>query len=90
MTAPAATSRLAGLAPIVAADARRLVLGSFPSPASLAAQQYYGHRQNHFWKLLGAIFDEPLYDLPYAERVARVQAHRIAIWDVYRACVRPG
>ncbi|MDR1855203.1 MAG: DNA-deoxyinosine glycosylase, partial [Azoarcus sp.] len=39
---------------------------------------------------LGAIFDEPLYDLPYAERVARVQAHRIAIWDVYRACVRPG
>jgi hypoxanthine-DNA glycosylase len=69
---------------------RSLILGSFPSPTSLAAQQYYGHKQNHFWKLLGAILAEPLYDLPYPERLRRVLAHRVGIWDVYRACVRPG
>jgi len=82
--------RLTGLAPVFDADIRCLILGSFPSPASLAAQQYYGHRQNHFWKLLGAIFAEPLHELPYAERLRCVLAHRVGIWDVYRACVRPG
>ncbi|MDR3054800.1 MAG: DNA-deoxyinosine glycosylase [Zoogloeaceae bacterium] len=81
---------LTGLPPILNAEVRLLILGSFPSPTSLAAQQYYGHRQNHFWKLLGAIFDEPLYELLYAERVARVLARHIGIWDVYRACIRPG
>lgn len=82
--------RLTGLAPVSNAGIRCLILGSFPSPASLAAQQYYGHRQNHFWKLLGAILAEPLYDLPYPERVRRVLAHRVGIWDVYRVCVRFG
>ncbi|MDR2093679.1 MAG: DNA-deoxyinosine glycosylase [Azoarcus sp.] len=84
------TSRLTGLAPVSDASIRCLILGSFPSPASLAARQYYGHRQNHFWKLLGAIFAEPLYDLPYPERTRRVLAHHVGIWDVYRACIRPG
>ena len=82
--------RLTGLAPVFDAETRCLILGSFPSPASLAAQQYYGHKQNHFWKLLGAVIEEPLFDLPYPERLRRVLAHRIGIWDVYRACVRPG
>ncbi|MDR0563610.1 MAG: DNA-deoxyinosine glycosylase [Azoarcus sp.] len=81
---------LTGLPPVFDAGIHCLILGSFPSPASLAAQQYYGHKQNHFWKLLGAIVNEPLYALPYAERIRRVLAHRIGIWDVYRACVRPG
>jgi len=89
-TSPHDALRLTGLAPVFDAGIRCLILGSFPSPASLAAQQYYGHRQNHFWKLLGAIFAEPLYDLPYPERTRRVLAHRVGIWDVYRACVRPG
>ena len=84
------SARLTGLAPVFDAGIRCLILGSFPSPASLAAQQYYGHRQNHFWKLLGAILGEPLYELPYSERLRRVLAHHIGIWDVYRACVRPG
>ncbi|MDR2925347.1 MAG: DNA-deoxyinosine glycosylase [Azoarcus sp.] len=87
---PSEPVRLSGLAPVFDAGTRCLILGSFPSPASLAAQQYYGHKQNHFWKLLGAILDEPLFALPYAERLQHVLAHHIGIWDVYRACVRPG
>jgi hypoxanthine-DNA glycosylase len=83
-------ARLTGLDPVFDPGIRCLLLGSFPSPASLAVQQYYGHRQNQFWRLLGAVLDEPLPELPYPERLQRVLAHQIGIWDVYRACIRPG
>ncbi|WP_303783247.1 DNA-deoxyinosine glycosylase [Azovibrio restrictus] len=86
----AAGVRLTGLAPICDARIRLLILGSFPSPASLRAQQYYGHRQNHFWKLVGAILGEPLFELPYPERTVRVLERGVGIWDVYQACIRPG
>jgi len=82
--------RLTGLPPIHSPECRVLVLGSFPSPASLAAQQYYGHPRNQFWRLLAAVLQEPLPQLAYPERVKRVLAHKIGIWDVYRSCVRPG
>jgi hypoxanthine-DNA glycosylase len=79
-----------GLAPIFDAQVQCLILGSFPSPASLKAQAYYGHRQNQFWRLLGAILAEPLDTLSYSERIRRVLDHHVGIWDVYRACIRPG
>lgn len=82
--------RRRGLAPVLAADARVLILGSFPSEASLAARQYYAHPRNHFWPILGTVLDEPLAQLPYAERLARVRAHRVAIWDTIVACERAG
>jgi hypoxanthine-DNA glycosylase len=78
------------LPPVLAADARVLILGSFPSEASLAAHQYYAHPRNHFWPILGAVLDEPLATLTYAERLERVRAHRVAIWDTIIACERPG
>jgi len=82
--------RRRGLSPIIAADARALILGSFPSEASLAARQYYAHPRNHFWPILSAVLDEPLAGLPYAERLDRVRARRVAIWDTIVACERPG
>lgn len=79
-----------GLPPVLAPDASVLILGSFPSEASLAARQYYAHPRNHFWPILGAVLNEPLADLPYAERLARVKAHRVAIWDTIISCERAG
>jgi hypoxanthine-DNA glycosylase len=81
---------LRGLPPIIDARARVLILGSFPSTASLAAQQYYAHRQNQFWKILGAVLGQALFGMPYAERIAVVQAAGIAIWAVFAACEREG
>jgi hypoxanthine-DNA glycosylase len=87
---PSAAPRLLGLAPVASREARLLVLGSFPGAASLAAQQYYAHPRNQFWRLLGALLGEPLADLEYADRAVRVLAHRVGIWDVLDACRRPG
>jgi hypoxanthine-DNA glycosylase len=81
---------LTGLAPVIAPDTRILILGSFPGNASLAAQQYYAHPRNQFWKLVGALVGEDLYPLPYDERLPRVLAHRIGLWDVLAACEREG
>jgi len=84
------TRRRRGLPPIVAPDARVLILGSFPSEASLAARQYYAHPRNHFWPVLAALLNEPLVEMSYPARTATVRAHRIAIWDTIVACERKG
>jgi hypoxanthine-DNA glycosylase len=83
-------TQLRGLPPILDAQARVLILGSFPSPASLAAGQYYAHQQNQFWRILAAVLDQSLVDMDYAARLVAVKAAGLAIWDVYRACERPG
>ena len=81
---------MAGLGPIGDARAQTLILGSFPSEASLAATEYYGHPRNHFWRLVGGVIDEPLYEMPYARRVERLQVHRLGVWDVIAHCERQG
>jgi len=83
-------NRLQGLPPVIDAHTRLLVLGSFPGVASLRAQQYYGHPQNHFWKILGALWGLPLAAAPYPERIAALRAHGLGVWDVYQACQREG
>lgn len=81
---------LTGFPPVLDAHTRVLVLGSFPGEASLAASQYYAHPRNNFWRLLGAVLGEPLAELPYEERLTRLLAHRIGLWDVLDACYREG
>jgi len=90
MPTPIDSPQLTGLAPVIAPDTRILILGSFPGAASLAAQQYYAHPRNQFWKLVGALVDEDLYALPYADRLPRLRAHRFGLWDVLAACEREG
>ena len=81
---------LQGLPPVLDARTHLLVLGSFPSVASLRDQSYYAHPQNHFWKILGALWQLPLTDMPYPDRLDAVRARHLGIWDVYAACEREG
>jgi hypoxanthine-DNA glycosylase len=81
---------LEGLAPVIAADTRLVVLGSFPGAASLAAQQYYGHPRNNLWPLLSALWDEDLVSMTYPQRLDALRRHRTGLWDVYRSCERQG
>ena len=85
-----ARARLHGLPPLVGAAPRLLVLGSFPSTASLAARQYYAHPRNQFWPLLGSLWSIDLVAWPYERRVAEAQRRGLAIWDVYASCQREG
>jgi double-stranded uracil-DNA glycosylase len=82
-------SRVESFPPLAKEDAALLILGSMPGPASLARNEYYGHPQNLFWKLLGEIFDFPA-TAPYPVRVEALMRRRIAVWDVLHSCTRPG
>ena len=84
---------LTGLPPLVGSRTRLLILGSFPGVASLAAQQYYGHPQNHFWRILQAIWpSSPIGtgEDSYKIRSEWLLARRLGMWDVYAACERQG
>ena len=82
-----------GLPPLLDANTRMVVLGSFPGVASLRAQQYYGHPQNHFWKIMATLLAPDaaaVLALPYAERAQWLLSQGVGLWDVYAACEREG
>ena len=78
------------MAPVGSADARLLILGSLPGEASLAAQRYYAHPTNQFWRLLGSAIGEDLAGLTYEARLVRLAAREIALWDVVAEARRRG
>lgn len=80
----------AGLPPIAASDARLFLLGSLPGDTSLAAQRYYAHPTNQFWRLLGGAIGEDLQSLDYAARLGRLAERRIGLWDVIASATRRG
>lgn len=97
MTRPAldpspASARLQGLPPLMNPHTRMLVLGSFPSVKSLQQQQYYAHPQNHFWRIVQALWPyAPWPESPdYAQRCQCLLAQGVGLWDVYANCVREG
>ena len=75
--------------PVSRPDAEILILGSMPGIASLEAAEYYAHPRNAFWPIMGELFDAGP-DLAYEARLEKLRDSRIALWDVYAACERPG
>lgn len=75
--------------PLAAAGARILILGNMPGVVSLQAGQYYAHPRNAFWGITAELFEfDPA--APYDERVHRLTAAGVAVWDVLRSCRRIG
>ncbi len=78
-----------GFPPVAAADARILILGSMPGRASLDAVRYYAHPRNVFWRIMGDLLGAGPA-LPYEQRLHKLTAAGIALWDVIAACERYG
>jgi hypoxanthine-DNA glycosylase len=76
--------------PVVDANTRVLVLGSLPGEVSLAQSQYYAHKQNRFWSLIGDVTGEDLRSFDYATRLQTLQRHRVGLWDVVAEAQREG
>ncbi len=84
---------LTALPPLLSANTRLLVLGSFPGVASLKAQQYYGHPRNRFWPIMEALLpagpgNTGTYS--YQNRSKWLLEKKVGLWDVYAACEREG
>ena len=88
---------LTGLPPLVSSQTRLLILGSFPGVASLQAQQYYGHPQNQFWRVLSAVLGNVygsraigICASSYQIRSDWLLSKKLGVWDVYASCQREG
>ena len=62
-----------------------LILGSFPSVKSREAGYFYGHPQNRFWKVLAAVFDQPI-PVGTEEKRRFLLHNHVAVWDVIASC----
>ena len=85
-----ALTRKSSFAPIVAPDTRVLVLGSLPGEASLAAERYYAHPQNQFWRLIGGVIGQDIASLDYDARLASLLAGGVGLWDTVASALREG
>ena len=75
--------------PIVDKNCKILILGTMPSVKSIEKQQYYGNKQNHFWKIIYSLFDESVEE-DYEKRKIFLLNRHIAVWDVLKSCDREG
>lgn len=75
--------------PISDINCKILILGTILGVKSLEKQQYYGHKQNHFWKIVYALFDKTVEE-DYDKKKAFLLSHNIAVWDVLKSCRRQG
>ena len=74
-----------GIPPVYDKNSRILMLGSIPSPKSRETVFFYGHPQNRFWKVLGAVLKK---DIPVSiqEKKKLLLDSHIALWDVIQSC----
>ncbi len=83
-------SRKSSFPPVVRHDTRVLVLGSLPGERSLAAQRYYAHPQNRFWRLVGEAIGQDIEPLGYEARLTALLDAGIGLWDTVASARREG
>ena len=75
--------------PVLAPDARVMIVGSMPSVKSLADAQYYAHPRNAFWPILFDIWGVVPHN-DYERKKAMLCEHGVALWDAAACCEREG
>lgn len=75
--------------PLADNNSKILLLGTMPGEESLRRQQYYGNKNNHFWRLIFALFNEPFSE-DYEYKKSLLLKSRIALWDVIQSCEGEG
>ena len=71
--------------PIYNKESKTLILGSFPSVKSREGEFFYHHPQNRFWKVISALFHEPLPG-SIEDKKQLLLRNNIALWDVIESC----
>lgn len=71
--------------PLYNENSRVLILGSFPSVKSRAQNFFYGHPQNRFWKVVAAVFDQPV-PKNIDEKKRLILSSGLALWDTIASC----
>jgi len=84
-----ADTALNGLAAQSQPGASVLILGSMPGMVSLAQQRYYAHPRNLFWPIMATLCGFAA-DLGYLDKLQRLNASGVALWDVIGQCQRKG
>lgn len=75
--------------PIFDSNCKLLILGSCPSVASLQKGEYYGHKQNRFWRVIFKLLDED-FTADYEIKKQTLLKHGVALWDAIGLCQREG
>ncbi len=83
------TMKKQGLGPLLCSHPDILILGSLPGDRSLELQEYYGHPQNRFWRVMSALSDRPLPQ-SYEDKKSMLSESGVILWDVYACASRPG
>ena len=71
--------------PVFDKNSKILILGSFPSVRSREEGFFYGHKQNRFWKVVSAVFEEEV-PKTIPQKKAFLLRNHIALWDVIHSC----
>ncbi|HEX7800169.1 MAG TPA: DNA-deoxyinosine glycosylase [Asticcacaulis sp.] len=87
---PPIPPRKSSFPPVVDARTRLLICGSLPGERSLAAQRYYAHPQNQFWRLMSSVLDQDLAALDYGARLAALRRAGVGLWDTVASARRLG
>lgn len=75
--------------PVISSNPKLIILGSMPGVKSLELNQYYGHKQNHFWKIMSIVYNQKYTD-DYSKRLNIIFDNDIVLWDVLMYCQREG
>ena len=71
--------------PLFNENSRVLILGSFPSVRSREQNFFYGHPQNRFWKVIAAVFEQPVPQT-VEEKKLLILNNGLALWDSIASC----